>query len=259
MPTKSMGTVARTIPELQQLWSGRQNFLLADECVPFEYEPPPLEDIIDVLRKDDDSRIQCADNSVDAESFRLEFQKAPLEKAMDMPFRLSNFRLHLFYGRGQLLEGFNDGVFLPWVKFLARAGFTWYRSYPIVFISGRRLPGNYHMDVSHVIAWQIHGTKVFNGFADPQQRTPVESVIEPEFRKELRKPAGIAEEEVLSYSMGPGDVLWNQILTPHWVDTKDEIGASINLSHGGLRLNGQLSMNGAPLERHYEENPEQRF
>jgi hypothetical protein len=255
----SNGTAARTIPELQNLWSGRQNFLLADECVPFDYEPPALSDIIEVLRKDDVSQIKCADKSVDAEHFRTEFQNAPLEKAMEMPFRLSNFKLHLFYGRGHLLESFNDAVYMPWVSFLARAGFTWNRCYPILFISGRQLPGNYHMDVSHVIAWQIHGTKVFNGFADPQQRTPVESVIDPEFRKGLSKPEDISEEEKLSYTMNPGDVLWNQILTPHWVDTKDEIGASINLSHGGLRLHGQLSMNGVPLERFYEENPEQRF
>jgi hypothetical protein len=251
--------IARTIPELQNLWSGRQNFLLADECVPFDYEPPPLEDIIDVLRKDDDSRIQCADKSVDAETFATEFQRVPLEKAMEMPFRLSNFRLHLLYGRGQLLEGFNDGVNLPWTRFLARAGFTWYRCYPIIFISGKNLPGNYHMDVSHVVAWQIHGTKIFNGYSDPEQRTPVHSVLEPENRTDMPKPDDISEDEKLSYPMEPGDLLWNQILTPHWVDTENEIGASINLSHGGLRLNGELSMNGAPLERLYEENPEKRF
>ena len=39
--------------------------------------------------------------------------------------------------------------------------------------------------------------------------------------------------------MPPGVVLFNQLLTPHWVQSPlDTVAFSINLSHGGLRRTG---------------------
>ena len=97
------------------------------------------------------------------------------------------------------------------------------------------------------------------------------------------KPEGLTSADVLSYAMPPGTLLWNQLLTPHWVDAVDavagetdgvdqaapadrgevagtsEVAASINLSHGGLRLEGELSPAGKALERFYRERPERRF
>ena len=158
----------------------------------------------------------------------------------------------------------------PWQAFLGRAGFTWYRCYPIVFIRGAHVPGRYHMDVSHVVAWQIHGTKVFHGLLDPYRWAPLERAVDPKWREGMVRPEGLRSADVLSYPMPPGTVLWNQLLTPHWVDAGEtddgdptapgrEVAASINLSHGGLRLDGELSPAGQALERYYRERPEQRF
>ena len=58
----------------------------------------------------------------------------------------------------------------------------------------------------------------------------------------------ITDEETLVYEMHPGDVLWNVLLTPHWVEAADHVTYSINLSHGGLRLNNQLCRNEQELE-----------
>lgn len=38
------------------------------------------------------------------------------------------------------------------------------------------------------------------------------------------------------------------LLTPHWVDASDSVAMSINLSHGGVRLNCKLSPNEEELE-----------
>jgi hypothetical protein len=40
--------------------------------------------------------------------------------------------------------------------------------------------------------------------------------------------------------MKPGDVLWNALLTPHWVNATSEPALSLNFSLRGLRRNGKL-------------------
>ena len=272
------GVTARTAAELHRHWSGPRNVLLAGECVPFSYEPPPVADIVDRLRRDDDVRLRdLSPERPDGPHYREdgsidEFRALPLERVMEMPFGLSHFKLTNFTSRGDLFAGLWTDVMAPWQAFLGRAGFTWYRCYPIVFISGAHVPGRYHMDVSHVVAWQIHGTKVFNGLLDPYRWAPLERAVDPEWRKGMVRPEGLTSSDVLSYTMPPGTLLWNQLLTPHWVDAGEtdaedpaapghngEVAASINLSHGGLRLEGELSPAGKALERFYRERPERRF
>ena len=41
--------------------------------------------------------------------------------------------------------------------------------------------------------------------------------------------------------MAPGDVLWNILLTPHYVYALDEPTYSFNLTHFDLRCDGKLS------------------
>ena len=262
------GLTVRTAAELHRHWSGPRNVLLAGDCVPFSYEPPPVADIVDRLRRDEEVRLRdLSPERPDSPYYREdgfidEFRALPLERVMEMPFGLSHFKLTNFTSRGDLFAGLWKDVMEPWQSFLGRAGFTWYRCYPIVFISGAHVPGRYHMDVSHVVAWQIHGTKVFNGLTDPYRWAPLERAADPEWRTGMVKPEGLTSADVLSYAMTPGTLLWNQLLTPHWVDAGDadgEVAASINLSHGGLRLEGELSPAGKALECFYRERPERRF
>ena len=51
--------------------------------------------------------------------------------------------------------------------------------------------------------------------------------------------------------MDPGNLLWNQILTPHWVDASaDGIAISLNISHGGIMRNGEYAPNEKVLREH---------
>ena len=102
------GVTVRTPAELHRHWSSPRNVLLGGECVPFSYEPPPVADIVDRLRRDDDVRLR--DLSPDRpdgpyyreDSFIDEFRALPLERVMEMPFGLSHFKLTNFTSRGDL-------------------------------------------------------------------------------------------------------------------------------------------------------------
>ena len=98
----------------------------------------------------------------------------------------------------------------PWQHALKSAGFTWTRCYPILFISGPNCATNYHMDYSHVLAWQLYGTKRFSGLKDPERFAPLETRIHS---AGITKPDAIQDDDVLSYDLKPGDVLWNAFLT----------------------------------------------
>ena len=79
-----------------------------------------------------------------------------------------------------------------------------------------------NMDTSHVVAWQIWGIKYFNAFRDPYKYAPLDVAVNN--RETLRRPDGPPEHEpddVLSYKMEKGDLLWNQLLTSHWVPAGD--------------------------------------
>ena len=44
-------------------------------------------------------------------------------------------------------------------------------------------------------------------------------------------------------------MLFNKLLTPHWVEAVgEEVAVSLNISHGGLRLRGELCRNERELE-----------
>ena len=155
-------------------------------------------------------------------------------------FGVAHFKLPSFYGAGQFLHGFEDRVMAPWRDALSAHGFTWERCYPIIFVSGRNSATNYHMDYSHVIAWQIHGSKRFCGLVDPAAWTTSQQRVtyNPD---SFERPADLTDDDFLCYDMPPGAVLWNALLTPHSVTAADDrVAMSVNISHGGLRLNGEL-------------------
>lgn len=250
-------TVA-TWAEAREVWDGPQNFLLAGDCVPFAFAMPSVEQVIDEVRQDPDVRIVpgTRGDKLDLTDASEGFRKLPVEETVRTGFQMSHFKLTNFYGPGKLFHGFEKKVMEPWRESLAGAGFTWTRCYPIIFISGPGCATNYHMDRSHVIAWQRHGVKRFSGLKDPDRWAPLEERMKP--GGTVRRPQGIGEEDVLVYEMQPGDVLWNALLTPHWVEATDEVAYSLNLSHGGLRLNGRLCRHEQELEDWRHAHPDFR-
>jgi hypothetical protein len=251
-----MNKTISTWQQFQESWDGVLNFLMKCECVPFSYSLPSIERIIDELRYDSETRITpgVKGNALELTDIAESFRRLPLEEAVKATFSLAHFKLQKFYGRGQLLEGFEEHVMEPWKRSLSEAGFTWTRCYPILFISGPQCASNYHLDYSHVLAWQTHGTKIFSGLQDPDRWAPLETRVHC---KGVKRPEGITVDDVLAYEMTPGTVLWNTFLTPHWVEASDKIACSINISHGGLRYRGRLCRHEEEVEQWQRDHPDE--
>lgn len=243
-------------PEFRKSWDGVINFLMAGECVPFSYEMPSIERMVEELRDDPNSRITAGakGSSLDLTDISEPFRRLPIEEAIRSPFALANFKLQSHFGPGGLLETFEERVMEPWKRALTEAGFTWRRCYPIVFISGPNRATNYHLDYSHVLAWQTHGTKRFSGLKDPDRWAPLETRIHC---KGVQRPDGITAEDELAYEMTPGTVLWNTFLTPHWVEASGEVACSINISHGGLMYEGRLCRHEEEVEEWQRAHPDE--
>jgi hypothetical protein len=250
--------VAPNWGEFRKYWAGPRNFMLKGECKPFAFEMPPIDRVIAELRDDDEVNIGPghAGRQLVSTDYRAEFRSMPTEKAMDRPFSIAHYHLSKFDAPGRFLHGFGANVLSQWKQAFIAAGFTFERCYPIIFISGRHCATNYHMDFSHVLAWQIYGTKHFCGLKDPDRWAPRDVRVNYK-PSEFVKPETQTDADALCYTMRPGDALWNVLLTPHWVNAgDDEIAMSINISHGGVRLNGKLSPNEQELETYRAEHPE---
>jgi hypothetical protein len=253
---------ARSQEDFLQLWKETRNFLLGAELIQFEMLFPGAEEMVDILRKHPDTKINS--NQLDEEAAETDLvekmRHAPLEQIIDLPFNIALFELHNFYGEGHFLQTFQQQVMIPWRTFLASSGLTWQRSYPIIFISGKGCSSQYHVDNSHVVAWQIHGTKSFHGFSDPGKYGPVEGIVDDRSPYRRKHPPEHSPEDVLTYVMEPGTMLWNQLLTPHWVDggTKS-IAVSVNISHGGIQHAGQFCPNEQVLRKRWEDHPEEAW
>jgi hypothetical protein len=212
---------------------------LAGECIPFSFDLPPLEVVVDQLRRCPASRLYLDHVAEPVQGAPREaFAALPIDEALQRPFSLALFKLDALSGPGEMFQDFEDQVMAPWRAALSEAGFTWRRCYPIIFVSGAHCSTDYHMDQSHVVAWQVFGTKRFCWLNDPERWAPKEVRLDRE--QHHTRPEGIEEAETECFEMQPGDVLWNQLLTPHWVEAPGGVTYSINISHGGLRLNGEL-------------------
>ncbi len=231
-------------------WDGVHNFLMADECVPFSFEMPPLERVVREMRDDPQARITSGmkGSSLDLDDVAEQFRASSVEQVLTKPFGLAHFNLSVFDHADGFLDGFRQQVLEPWQQALADAGFTFDRCNPIIFISGPQSATNYHMDFSHVLAWQIYGQKRFCGLKAPGRWAPWRMRVNYK-AGEFERPAQLQESDELCYEMPPGSVLWNALLTPHWVEAGNEAAMSVNISHGGLRLNERL----CPFERELEE------
>lgn len=252
---------ANTPDDLLSVWNDRRNFLIGPELISFDTTLPSAEDIVDILRKHPDSRVEFLgmEDGPKKDALIEKFKTAPLEEVIDLPFSLANFFLSAFYGPGQFLEHFQKDVMIPWRTLLSSVGLTWQRSYPIFFISGKNCSSTYHVDVSHVVAWQVHGIKVFNGFADPEGHAPVQDIVDNRSDYRVEVPPDFDPEKILTYRMEPGDILWNQLLTPHWVDSEDEIAVSVNISHGGIAHRGEFCPNEQILRKRWEDHPKEAW
>ena len=253
-----MHRTARDWKGFAQAWDGPTNFRMDGALAAWDWSPPPLDQLVDELRRDEKVVIRRGTKGerLDLEPISADvFRQMPIERAMEMPFALAHFELGRFDQPGGCLHGFGETVLAPWEAALAAAGYSWERCYPIAFVSGRDCATNYHMDLSHVLAWQVFGTKRFCGLRDPDRWTDTTSRVTYS-PSAFARPEAVREEDSLCYDMRPGDRLWNVLLTPHWVEAGDEVAMSFNISHGGLRLDGRLSRNEQELVRYRETQPD---
>jgi hypothetical protein len=258
-----MHLTAETAQDFHKMWHQDVNYLLHPDLLSFDLELPSAEEIVDILRKDSDARVQFLSDELSAfeqNALAEEFKSAKMEKAADMSFSLAHFHLQNFYGAGKFLQDFQEKVMIPWRMFLTGLGFTWQRCYPIFFISGKGCSSTYHVDISHVLAWQVHGVKVFNGFKVPSNVLPVDKAVNERQGIVQNTPPDHDGNDVLTYAMQPGEVLWNQLLTPHWVVAgDDDIAVSVNISHGGVRYAGEYCPREQALRKRWEINPEEAW
>lgn len=233
------------------IWDGTENFLLDGACVPFELNLPPLDQIIAEVRVDEKVIIGSGAKGklIPMEDCKEQFLAKSVEEAMKSSFSITHYELARFDKPGSFFHGGYKAVMEPWTDALRKQGFTWDRCNPLMFISGIGCATNYHMDYSQVLACQVYGTKRFCGTRDPERWAPKETrfTYNPET---IRRPDDLTEEDAVCYLMKPKDVLWNTLLTPHWVEAGEQVALSINISHGGLRRNGRLCKNEQELLDH---------
>ena len=242
--------------EFARAWDGVTNFLMSGECAPFSFDLPPFVELLDRVRHDDEAHVNPAakGDQIDATEITDAFRRLPIEEAIRSEYRLAHYNIWKWDAPGEMLEGFRKEVVEPFKLALGAQGFTWewFREY--FFISGPNSATNYHMDKSNVIAWQRYGTKIFSGLEDPDHWEPLERRMQI-LTEPVSRPPDIGDKDVLAYEMNPGDVLWNALLTPHWVDASDEPACSINFSLRGLRHRGRLCRHEQELVERQKSHP----
>ena len=266
-------TIARAWAQVAANFHTEQNFVLEGECSPAAgaaagFHFPSAAAIVDALRQDPDTRISTGvpksaldlGTDADTRAFATALCNAPLEEVLRTRFALAHFKLETFDVPGGLLEGLREQLVVPWAAGLHGAGFSFHRCYPILFITNSvedrgevlRADTSYHMDQSHVVAWQIRGRKQWSWLRDPSAWADREVRL-THVPGQLARPR-LAEQDIVRLEMGPGQALFNKLLTPHWVEAAPgEVAVSLNLSHGGLALDGQLMRNEAELMQHVQQ------
>jgi hypothetical protein len=139
-----------------------------------------------------------------------------------------------------------------WYEGLRQHGFSWNEpsAQRAFFWSGPDCHSGYHFDSSYVLAWQITGRKRFCWLKEPEKWCPYEvRFTDADHYDRMPCPPGITPDDVIECEMLPGDVLWNVMLTPHWVYSLDEPTYSFNLTHFDLRCDGELSPIAHELEQ----------
>jgi hypothetical protein len=254
--------IARSWGAVRERFHDELNFAIADGALegwatgtPFRV--PDALTVVEQLRSHPEARISRgipgdALDVSETDCFADAFRAEPLETVVRQPFALAHFHLSVFDRPGGCLEGFGEQVLRPWEDALAQAGFTYDRCYPIIFVSGPGAATNYHTDHSHVVAWQWSGSKRFCSLREPSRWAGREARLSGQ----LERPPALRDADTLMMAMTPGDVLFNKLLTPHWVQALgEEVAVSLNISHGGLRLDGEVCRNESELEQQRDGRP----
>ena len=233
--------------EFREKWAGgekRQNFLLRGEMFPFRFAPPPLENVIEALREEPSTRILKGFSHTEFlnEPFP-EFRDFPIAEARQSSANVAHFDACRFAGPGGVFEGLNS-IFDQWYQSLSKHGFSWNEeaAQRAFFYSAPHCATGYHFDSSYVLVCQVVGRKRFCWLKEPDRWCSREVLQECADNYGLMKrPEGITPDDVIECEMKPGDVLWNILLTPHYVYALDEPTYSFNLTHFDLRCDGELS------------------
>jgi len=247
--------VVTTWEEFRERWMGgrpRQNFLLRGAMFPYQFTSPPLPDVLEGVREDEGTRILCGvvDETGKPGPYP-EFQQMTTEQAVQSSALVAHFDSRRFGGPGQVFEGAAK-IFDAWHDDLRQHGFSWNEpmAQRALFWGGPHCHSGYHYDSSYVLAWQVVGRKRFCWLKDPEKWCPHEVRRDnADFYDRMPCPPGITPDDVIECEMQPGDVLWNIMLTPHWVYSLDETCYSFNLTHFDLRCDGQAS----PIEEELKE------
>lgn len=244
-----MVDMVTTWEQFRQDWSDLQNFFVGGEVLPYRLPSPSLEDVVDTIRRDEKTRIVTGEKNkaLVLKDIAAEFRALPVAEAVQAKVQMSHFDIGRFTGPGQLLAGLEE-ILQQWQDALSQHGFTWTRFYPILFLSGPHSYTNYHIDYSHVLAIQVAGTKRFCWLKDPERWCPRQIRRNVGIHEKVIKPEGLTADDVIEVDMGPGDVLWNTVLTPHWVYALDKTSYSINVAINDLRCDGQLSPMGIEVQ-----------
>ena len=237
--------VVTTWDEFRRKWDSRQNFILRGEVFPFQIIPPGAREVVEALRRNEITRILHGRDCSSPLDMTLhhfpEFRELSLDDAVSRRAALAHFDLRDFSGSDKPFDEILD-VMEQWYRALADHGFEWSSTQRAIFLSGPHCHTPYHFDSSYVLAWQLVGTKRWSWLKEPERWCGHPVLLEQADRYEIMtKPLDIGPDDIVTADMHPGDVLWNVMLTPHWVDAFDETTYSINLTHFDLRCDGKFS------------------
>lgn len=253
-----MHKTVSTTAEFLLTWKSRINFILEGECVPFSFEFPSTERIVERLLEENLTTAITGQsrNTTEAGNAIEEYRGMSLDELIVQSFQFRYPDVTVLDRPGDIFEGFTEQVLVPWKQYLLDNGFEWDRCYALARVSGPDTCTGYHMDRSNVLFWNVRGRKFFHGFCEPDRWVPIERATDN--RASQRMPENVSAEDVLSYEVGNDQLLWNHLMTPHWVDAP-ELTFGINFSHGGLRHKGRLCRYEQHLYDSLDHNPNEKW
>ncbi len=233
-------------------WNCGINFFIGGECIPFVYEFPPIDRIIEALLANPNmiAISGTMPEKLEVENIAQRYRKMSYDDLMATSFQLTHFNLSEFDKPGQILDGFHERVVAVWKAFLTDNDFTWDRCYGVMRVSGPNTVTGYHMDGSNVLFWNVRGHKQFHGVHNPDKWAPIDWAVKTR-NADITRPPELTDEDILTLDVGDNQFVWNHLLTPHWVDAP-ALTFGINLSHGGLRHKGRLCQREKALYRFKE-------